>query len=63
SCQEYNGPPACIRVINVACAIASANVIFCTGVACDGLCLPYSPCSLPTNGGFCVVPETQSILV
>ncbi|KAJ7146926.1 hypothetical protein C8R44DRAFT_533604, partial [Mycena epipterygia] len=63
TCGTYSGPPACIRTPNVACATASTNVVFCQGVACDGVCTPFIPCRFPIEPGFCLVPQTQSSLV
>ncbi|KAJ7094123.1 hypothetical protein C8R44DRAFT_645652, partial [Mycena epipterygia] len=64
SCQTYSGPPTCISTgFDVSCAIRTSNVMLCRGVACDGICVPFSPCEFQLPRGFCGAPLTRSILV
>ncbi|KAJ7187553.1 hypothetical protein B0H12DRAFT_1040306, partial [Mycena haematopus] len=63
TCTTITSAPGCVVIPESVCFFTSANVNLCRGTSCNDLCVTSKPCSLPTNGGACVWPETQSIEV
>ncbi|KAI0372422.1 hypothetical protein BV20DRAFT_964003 [Pilatotrama ljubarskyi] len=63
TCTVYNGGATCLDAAGTACIAATKDVGFCDEVGCNGSCNILSECGTQMASGFCLTPETASILV
>ncbi|KAI0817011.1 hypothetical protein BC628DRAFT_1333888 [Trametes gibbosa] len=62
-CTVYSGGAACVEAPNTECLAADKDVGWCTEIGCDGTCSALSSCGTFLAMGFCLTPNTNSIVV